>query len=128
MRVPPVQIFSSEDRWYDGLDHGVLVVEESKLVAAEEHPIHVLWGDEDEEGDDYVVDLIPPPSGRAGSPATRRRALLRTASSRRSSRSGALARQSTLIELTRRSREPPRPGRWAAQRRRARSQRSTPLK
>ncbi len=68
MRVPPVQIFSSEDRWYDGLDHGVLVVEESKLVAAEEDPIHVLWDDEDERGDDYIIELILPLRDEPGSP------------------------------------------------------------
>ena len=35
MRGPPVQNFGCQDRAYDGHSHGVLVVEESKLVAEE---------------------------------------------------------------------------------------------
>ncbi len=68
MSVLRVQTFGYEDRAYDGLSHGVLVVEESKLVAEEEDSIRVLWSDEDEEGDDYVVDLILPLRDEPGRP------------------------------------------------------------
>ena len=62
MSVPPVQTFGDDHRVHDGLSHGILVVEESG------DPIRVLWGDEDEEGDDYVVDLILPLRDQPGHP------------------------------------------------------------
>ena len=60
MRGSTVQTFCSDDRWHDALDHGVLVVEESKLVAEEWDPIRVLNGAEDEDGNDYFVEFILP--------------------------------------------------------------------
>ena len=60
MSVPPVQTFGYEDRVYDGLSHGVLVVEEARLVAEEEDPIRVRIDDDGEEGDDYFVGKILP--------------------------------------------------------------------
>ena len=60
MRVPPVQTFEHEYRVYDGLSDGVLVVEESRLVAEVEDPIRVLIGDDREDGDDYVVNAVLP--------------------------------------------------------------------
>ncbi len=68
MRVPPVQTFEHEDRVYDGLSDGVLVVEESRLVAEEEDPIRVLIGDDGEEGDDYFVNAILPLREETDSP------------------------------------------------------------
>ncbi len=38
------------------------------LVAGEEDSIRVLYGDEGEEGDDYVVDLLLPLRDRPGPP------------------------------------------------------------
>ena len=58
MNMPPVQTFNYEDRIYDGLSHGVLVVEESSLLADVADPIRVLYGDDGEECDDYIVHLI----------------------------------------------------------------------
>ena len=43
MSVQPVQTFEDESRVYDGLSHGVLVVEESRLMAKVEDPIRVLY-------------------------------------------------------------------------------------
>ena len=60
MDLQPIQTFSNEDRYYDGLSHGILVVEESRLAAKVEDPIRVLIGDDGEEGDDYTVKTILP--------------------------------------------------------------------
>ena len=43
MSVQPAQTFEDESRVYDGLSHGVLVVEESRLMAKVEDPIRVLY-------------------------------------------------------------------------------------
>ena len=64
----PVQTFGSDDRWHDAFDHGVLVVEAAKFVAEEGDPIRVLYGDEDEDGDDYFVEFILPLGKETGSP------------------------------------------------------------
>ena len=58
MSVATVQTFTSEDRVYDGLSQGVLVVDESILMAEVDDPIRVLYGDDVDESDDYVVRLI----------------------------------------------------------------------
>ena len=68
MRGSTVQTFCSDDRWHDALDHGVLVVEASKLVAKEEDRIRLLYGDQDEDGDDYFVEFILPLGKKTGSP------------------------------------------------------------
>ena len=68
MDLQPIQTFSYEDRYYDGLSHGILVVEESRLAAKVEDRIRVLIDDDGEEGDDYTVNAILPlrdePDGR----------------------------------------------------------------
>ena len=50
-----VQTFSDADRLYDGLSVGVLVVEESRVVANVRDRIRVRYLDEVEEADDYFV-------------------------------------------------------------------------
>ena len=64
-----VQMFNNEDRVYDGYSRGVLVLEESRLAAEEGDPIHVRYGDEDGEVDDYFVNCILPLRDEPGKPA-----------------------------------------------------------
>ena len=67
MTMTPVQTFSDEDRIYDGLSVGVFVVEESRLLANVGDPISVLYGDDVEEADDYLVHVILPLGADAAS-------------------------------------------------------------